>query len=484
MKKVLFLGLGCLSAASFAQAQTVDPIMALSQTLFLPAENIFAEGQKPTIEQSGEGYVINVPSFKYVNDTVPAYALNLNKKAGTEGIYQVAISDASQYKNLGSLLKDAEVTIKFFEYKADLDPKESISPSQALLIKGLLKTFDTQGAEYGKIDAISVNSESSISEGGKFWSKAKVLISAPEMVSGLFNFKAKDFSMDTEGEILKPDFESMDDITNLGDLKMKMSLNGVSASSFLAPLSIMNVNFSLDADMKDDDVTKDATLNIKAHAGDVQVKTEVEQIKRYLPKTVDFDLTATGFTYEELNEFSKAQKALVLASENNKIPQEARIELQQKLEENLETKGEALIDNMKLDVNNVISSDNYAVELSGNILPKAETFVGNLKITNFEYLAPEPRVIDERVCESAKEKLTGLYMNSNGNFDEAQMNKVMTDVQNACDEGRGPLDALREYVPGAQKSKDAQGRDVVTFDVKLQNDTLYLNGKPLDGSKE
>ena len=466
-----------------ACAQSTESVMDLAQKLLLPEESVFVAGQKPTLLQTSTGYEIRVPAFKDMDNEVPAYTLNLNKTDDGIDIYRVLISDINQYKNLGSLLKNVDVTTSSFEYKADMNVQKGIVPYQFFLVNDVFKAFDEAKTEYLKIKSISVESDASLSDEGSFWNKAHVVVLSPEVVSPLFNFKAKDLTAYTEGEILKFPFDDTDDITDLGDLKMSVKLNGVSASSFLSPVSLLNVDASLDADMKEDQATKDATLNLKVHLENIQIKTDIEKLSKYVPKTADSNWTANGFTYAELNDLSRAQKALVQLSDQD-MPDTVRGELESALQANLQAKQSAFTDNLKLKLSNIVSSDDYSVDFSGDFDAKTESFVGTLAITNFDYLAPEPRVVNPQRCDEAKKKLTEIYMNNNGKINDSEIGKALTDVQNACDEGRGPLDALREYLPTAKKSKDAKGQDVVTFDLKLQNDILYINGKPINSTEK
>ena len=483
MKKVLLLSLTCLSAASMARAQSAESVMAFAQKVLLPEESVFANDEKPTISPTAGGYEIRVPAFEDMGNEVPAYTLNLDKVDGKADVYRVLISNVDQYKNLGSLLKSLDVTTSSFEYDADLDVSKDIVSRQSFSMNDIFKAFDEQKTEYGRVKSVSVKTDASLSDDGSFWNKAHAVVLAPEIVSSLFNFKAQDLTVYTEGEILKFPFDDTDDITNLGDLKMSLKLNGASADSFLSPVSVLNVDAALDADMNENEVTKEATLNVKVHLDNIRIKTDVEKLAKYIPTTADSKLTATGFTYAELNDLSKAQRALVQLSDQD-VPDAARADLESALMANLQSKKDAFTDNLKIELSNVVSSADYDVDFSGNLDAKTESLVGTLAITNFDYLAPEPKVVSPERCDAAKKKLTEIYMSNNGKISDSAVSKALTDVQNACDEGRGPLDALREYLPTAQKSKNAKGQDVVTFDLKIQKDTLYINGKPVNSFED
>ena len=227
----------------------------------------------------------------------------------------------------------------------------------------------------------------------------------------------------------------------------------------------MNYDLDQSLTLKQNVETHDMTADLKINIAN---KDKVADPKS--PANTVIDLSASGYTVNQLTDFFVAMRKV---SEAEDLPASPRrdVVLNSVYAEFDQAKA-ALKKGFKLDVNEIsLDDEKYAVVLKGVATAANEDFKGTLQITNFDYLAPAPKQIDQEACQKL--------------VDEMLANKIQGDefkkrYNETCDEGQGVLTPLRSFADTAKKVKDKNGKDALLFDVEVKNDNLYINGKNID----
>ena len=244
-----------------------------------------------------------------------------------------------------------------------------------------------------------------------------------------------------------------------------LALNGVVLTSALAGSDTVSFNLTQSLDAKQNQTNYNADVTFKMDISDFKMTNQKD-----LPSTLSIDTNISGFTFAQALSYSAAMDRL---SENENLPDSPRKQIILKpLQAEAEKTYRDLTENMVLTLNQIsVKSDNYALVLKGKSTVKDQTFKGTLQVTNFDYLAPQPKVIDEVACQAVVDKM--LSGELAGEAFQAQYNAT-------CEDGAGILESLRPYAATATKVKDANGKDALLFDIQFAGENLFINGQKVD----
>ena len=469
MKK-LYLALILASVSTVALAQTVTPA---DQILNVVKNNIMSSSieykSAPSIKSTATGFEVSIPdgmekeggkqfisgfSFPVEEDGEVAsnkrYVLKLDKMAYI-------------FPTVERLLASQNATYSNVNYIAKIIPALDIVESQEVTLNDLKIPFDE--SLNATASSIRLLDASTALDGGKVKQEDKMSVQGFTVTHPMGSIVAKSFDF----EVIVPETvkstSPMEQIKKTPSIAQKMSLNDVKISTIVPQSDMVSFNLAQSLNMKQD-TQYNITVDLKLDMTDI--KQGVTTVAA--PGNMSFDITASGFTVEQLANYSEA---LDKVNETEKLPESPRKGVILKsVQGELDKAKSALTKNMVIDVNKVSAdSDEYAMLLKGKVEVENETFKGTMQITNFEYLAPEPKKIDEAACQ----KLVDQMLENKMTPDEFRVA-----YEKDCDEGQGVLDALRPYAATAKKVKDDQGKDALLFDIEASNGSLFINGQKVD----
>ena len=242
----------------------------------------------------------------------------------------------------------------------------------------------------------------------------------------------------------------------LTDVQISSSLMGASTASFDLMQSI---------EVKQDAVTYNADVDFVLNLSDVQVSNQPDA-----PSSVVADINVTGFNLAQVIAYSATQNKL---EETKMLPDSPRKDMFLKsIQTEVDNAYATMTEKMVVTIDEiVVRSEKYASVLQGKIGVKDKSFKGTLQVTNFDYLAPVPKKIDEAACKAVMDKmLTG----------EIPSEDFQAQYTATCDDGAGVLEVLRPFAATAKKVKDANGKDALLFDIQVVNETLFVNNQKVE----
>lgn len=468
MKKI-YLSLILASVSSIALAQSVTPesgIVDMVKNNIMSADvNYEAE---PTIKQVANGFEVSVPQGvmkfdekqKVASFMVPVVEDGAN---GTDKRYLINLDSMSEiFPTFEKLLGEKKASYSKVNYMVRFIPTLQFVENQQLTMNDLKIPFE--GNFEASVTSMKFSDTAKMLSEKTVQQEEKVSLQGFTLIHPMVAFTAGAFDFD----VLIPETTKakspLDQVVQTPHIQQSMTLkDGKIRSIAFGQAGEITFNLNQNLDIQQDLKTQNVVINLKINLGDI--KQNISAMKT--PSQVIADVSASGFTVAQLVSYSEAMDKV---NETQALPESPRKEVILKsVQKEVDDAENALKKNMKIDVNEIaVNADEYAVSLTGKATLKDEAFKGTLQVTNFEYLAPEPKKIDEAACQ---ELVNQMLENK---IESADFRKR---YEASCDEGRGVLDALRPYAVDAKKVKDKNGKDALQFAVEVNGDDLFINGK-------
>lgn len=247
-------------------------------------------------------------------------------------------------------------------------------------------------------------------------------------------------------------------------------IKGLEFESMLFPVEKASLNLKTQMEYVNKNDVYEGEVDIAV--SDIRFVLKDKGLESKVPTYVDLETSADGFkkadvlkVYEALTEASlepgNQRLAIAVIEELNK----ATLNLTQDIE--------------KL----AFGNENYDIVLSGKA-QNFETYVdfdGKLRVRGFDFISPEPVEMDEETCEKEKKAMQELMAQSSKESFSldyiARFEKQREVVQNACVAKENILDDLRPFIKTAQKETDDKGREVLVFDIRTNEEGVFINGE-------
>ena len=465
MKK-LYLAVVLASVSTIALAQSVSPA---NEIIKMVKGNVMSSDveykSEPSVRPIAKGFEVSIPDgvTKAGGQVVSGFSFPVMEgdDVGANKSYVIKLDKMSYiFPTFEKILTAKKVSYSKVNYVAKFIPALSFIESQEISLNDLKAPFENNLT-------LSVSSMH-FSDMARMLSDTKVKQEDKASMNGInlahplgaVTVKSLDFSVSVP-ETSKAQ-SPLEQMMKTPHVEENMSLDDVKiSSSFPGKDGTINFNLKQSLDMKQDMNNQNLTVSFNLNLDDIRQTGAV----RNLPSQITMDIEATGFTIEQLMNLSDANDKM---SEAGMLMESPRKEVIMKsVQKELDAAADALLTDMKIDVNKIaVDADEYAIVLKGKVVPESESFKGTLQITNFEYLAPEPKKIDEAVCRDLETQM----MENKINIEEFKVR-----YEASCDEGRGRLDALRPFASTALKVKDEKGNDALQFKIEMNGDDLFIN---------
>ncbi|MBP5535067.1 MAG: hypothetical protein J6Y03_06175 [Alphaproteobacteria bacterium] len=468
MKKTYFLGLILASVSTVALAaqdtSVANEIVKMVKNHVMSADVEYKTD--PSIRPVVKGFEVSVPDGTAVGGEVVSgfsFPVMEDGTVGSDKSYTIKLDKLAYFSpSLEKVLKERKASYSGINYVAKFIPALGFIEKQEVSVNDLKVPFENSTSlSVSSLlfsDVAKILSDSKVKQEDKM-SAQGITLSHP---LASLTVQSADFAVSVP-ETSKA-HSPLEQIINTPHVEQNMSFNGVKFSSFL-PGKEGTISFNLKQllDLKQDMSNQNLTVSFNLDLNDIKQNG----IGKELPSQIAMDVVATGFTVTQLTNLSEANGKL---AETEALPESPRKSVILKsVQKEIDDAMDALLKDMKIDVNKIsVDADKYAIVLKGKAVPERETFQGTLQITNFEYLAPEPRKIDEAACQ---ELINQMLENRIKNEEfRARYDAV-------CDEGRGVLDALRPFASTASKVKDEKGKDALQFKIETNKNDLFINGQ-------
>ena len=459
MKKILtFCLMGCVvlgTVSALADTQTETQIKKMMND-WLSLSGIECPSDillKP--EQTG--YQVTVPNCRIamLDKEVPTYTFSLKEKDAFEGKkrYSYTLDNLNQIAPVLSIFSEQfPITHDSAKYTQDIVPDMDLILNQKSQVQNLVFPIQDIKISIGKIEGSLTNTK----EGDHFKGENSMSFDDIQISHMLGNGKiTRIFS-----ELVTPVkiSNNFDFLKEAKQFNTKMTIDGVQIDSLFAKAS-----FNLDG-------TADVKINEKDEinlAVVVKGKDIVVSEQKDIPQNVLVDFNISGVTTEQISNYEKTMRAL---NEIQDLPEsEAKKMMLQKAFLNFQEAQENVMSTLAIKLNQAkFESDKYIVVMEGNINLKQEQIIGSISVVNFDYLASEPKPVNEAECKKVMDKV--LDGSLKGDAFEKEFN-------DKCNEQKGILNDLRQYAATAQKTK-IDGKDALKFDIVAKDGNITINGQP------
>ena len=466
MKKTLILALCAVVAAHnvFAAENTETRLKEMLKDSLMPSFVDYKGDISLTPQE--DGYKVNVPlgTVKDTNNMVPAFSAPVRKveAKGDDAVYRLSLNKLIQiFPVLAPFLEHYPVTYDSLDFTMDLVPDKSYISRASAHTKNLVVPVEQNvKLVFGKIDEEDVIEREN--DNAKI---TKNTVLSDIQLSHLFgNVKIDKVLFESFGNSsieaarkieVTP---SLKDLNQSGSWQAKTYVNKVEIDSLFTKA---HFGAQTNGDLKiDDDKQVNFTLDMKAT--DIYVSEQPD-----VPEKVLLNVNLSGFTVDQFMDWEAAFRAF---NEVQDLPaSNAQETLAMQAYQDLQEKQAAFLKNFVVKVNEVrLDSDKYTISLKGVGELSKEQFTGTLTVVNFNYLAPEPKKVDEKACQEVMNKV--LDGSLKGDAFEAAFNEK-------CNDRKGILDALRPYASTAKRTT-FEGKDALEFDIKFKEDELFVNSRP------
>ena len=471
MKK-LYLGLILASVSTIALAQNVTPVSGITEMV---KNNIMSADvnyeSEPTVKQVTNGFEVSVPqgSMKIGNNQkIEAFTFPVTEDGakGKDKRYVIKLDKMSQiFPTFEKMLGEKKASYSKVDYIAKFIPTLQFVESQELSIEDLKMPFE--GNFSASVTSMKFSDTSEMLSEKTVKQADKVSMQGFSLIHPMVALMADTFDFDVSVPETSKAKSPIEQVLQTPRIQQNMTLNGGKIRSIaFGQQGALTFNLNQSLDVKQDLKTQNVVVDFKLSLNDIT--QNVAPIKT--PAQIVANISATGFTITQLMNVSDATDKV---NDAQALPESSRKEVILKgVQKEAEDAMAALKKDMKIDINEIAANaDEYAVVLTGKATPKDETFKGTLQVTNFEYLAPEPKKVDEAACQ---ELVNQMLENKIEGAD------FRTRYEATCNENRGVLDALRPYAGSAKKVKDKQGKDALQFAVEINGGSLFINGKKVE----
>lgn len=469
MKK-LYLGLVLASVSTIALAQAVSPESKVAGIVRQNVMSVDVEYEaEPAVKATAKGFEVSVPAGKLKTDKreIAAFSFPVTEDGtlGANKRYVAKLDKLGQiFPTLEKMVNDQKATYSKINYIVKFIPEVEFVESQEISVDDFKAPLN-EGVFVGVssmnfTDTASMLSEKTVKQEDKISFKG-ISVTHPLVSVAIDSF---DFSVNVP-ETSKAK-NPLEQLINTPQVLQKLALNDVKISSVvLGEQGTASFNLSESLDLKQDEKSKNITAGLKLDVKDIKNGKNAD-----IPSAVTADMTISGFTAEQIINFSETMSKY---NEADSLPESPRKGiLLDSIQKEVDEASDALMKDLKINVNNMdVIADNYSISLKGTLVPKDENFKGTLQVSNFEYLAPEPRKIDEAACQKLLDQMLE---------DKIQGDEFKAKYEEICDEKRGILDPLRAFADTAEKVKDVKGKDALKFGIEINGDDLYINGKKIE----
>ena len=471
MKK-LYLGLILASVSSIALAQNVTPEVGIAQMVKnnIMSADVNYEGE-PTVTAAGSGFEVSVPQGAMRIDEqkrIDAFTIPVTEDGaeGTDKRYVIKLDKMAQiFPTFEKLLAEKNASYSNINYMVKFIPTLQFVEEQELTLDNLKMPFE--GNFEVSVTSMKLSDIAKMLSEKAVFQEDKVSLQGFTLMHPMVALTAETFDFKVSvPETLKAK-SPLDQIMQTPHVQQSMSLkDGKIRSIAFGQGGAVTFNLDQELDAKQDVSTQNITLDFNLNLNDITQNVAPMKI----PSKMTADLSASGFTVNQLVSYSEAVDKM---KEAQSLPESSRKEvILSGVQKEVDTAESALKDNMKVEIKEIsVNADEYAVVLSGKATPKDEVFKGFLQVSNFEYLAPEPQNVDKAACEDLINQMTE---------NKIDMADFRTRYEATCDEKRGVLDALRPYAASAEKIRDEQGRDALRFVVEVNGKDLFINGNKIE----
>ncbi|MBR6231609.1 MAG: hypothetical protein IKQ99_00745 [Alphaproteobacteria bacterium] len=469
MKK-LYLGLILASVSTVALAQAVSPASKVVEMVKQNVMSIDVEYKaEPTVKEIANGFEVSVPAgvMKTDNRAIDGFSFTATEDgvSGNKKRYVAKLDKLGQvFPTLEKMIKEQKATYSQIAHVIKFVPELEFIESQEISVKDLKVPLD-EGV-FTSVSSLNFTDTASMLSDTKVKQEDKISLKGINMVHPFASvvIDSFDFVIDVP-ETFKAK-NPLEQLLKTPQVSQKMAVKDIKISvPALGDQGNAGFNLEESLNLKQDGNSKNLTAGLKLDIKDIKAGKNAD-----VPTALTTDMVATGFTLEQLMTFSDTMNKY---NEVSNLPDAPRKDvLVSSVQKEVDAASEALMKDLKVTVNNLdVIADNYSISLKGTMIPKDENFKGTLQVSNFEYLAPEPRKIDEAACQNLIDQMLE---------DKIQGDEFKVKYEQICDEKRGILDPLRAYANTAKKVKDAKGKDALQFGIEISGDDLFINGNKIE----
>jgi hypothetical protein len=362
------------------------------------------------------------------------------------------------------LIKERNVTYTNINYLGQFVPAISFVEKQDLTVNGLKVPFKDFATDI-VVGLVSFEDKSELLAEDKVKQENRLSLNNIKLTHPFVTMTvgAFDFNV-TVPEAVKAS-TPIEQLMKTSVLQQKMVLSDAQISSSLMGENMASFDLMQSIEVKQDAVTYNANVDFILNLSDVQASNQPDA-----PSSVVADINVTGFNLAQVLAYSATQSKL---EETKKLPDNPRKDMFLKsVQTEVDNAYAAMTEKMVVTIDEIaVRSEKYTSVLQGKVVVKDKSFKGTLQVTNFDYLAPTPRKVDETACKAVMDKLlTG----------EISSEDFQTQYTATCDDGAGVLEMLRPFADTAKKVKDADGKDALLFDIQVVNETLFVNNQKVE----
>lgn len=463
-KKIIVSSLtaALMASTAWAAPSTTAQVEEMVKHVVL-SEDVEYQGASQ-VKTIANGYEVTTPAGVLKSDkktAVPSFVFNMFKSGSSKnGVrYQLQLKEASQiFPALTGILKDNQITYSALNYQAFVVPEHSLVEKQELRVSGL--TFPAAAGAVFKAGQVLFTDTADLNKDTDIKSNTSISLQGIAVTHALANLSADSFDFKVDIPSTTKAKNPIEQVVRTPQLKQTMSAKNVQITIPADKDFALSFDLDQDLDFKQDQKDYNVSMELKWAFTNIQAKG-IDS----LPSVVSSDISATGFTVGQMLTYSAQMDNYQRAQDLPKSPsKDLAVKTAEKEAKDAYDK---LLDKLVVTVNQVLfEAPQYRVVLKGTIVPKLEQFKGTFQVTNFDYLAPEPKKIDDAACKAVIDKMVA---------GELAGEAFTTAYKDSCDDNRGALDVLRPYRDTARKVKDAKGQDALIFDVEYLGDDLYIN---------
>lgn len=476
MRKICLLGIALTSVSAVALAQTAPALT--DQIEQMVRQNVMSEDVEytasPSVKALPYGYEVNVPAGMLKTKAKTAikpfvFSMTDDGMAGVNKRYKFKLTDINQiFPSLSETLKAHEVVYSDVSYEGKFIPALGFLESQEIIVKGLKIPFKDTNSTISAAQA-TFTDFSRLTDENKAKQEDTIALKDVEIVHPLASLHINEFKFDVSIPEANKATSPMEQVMLTPSLKQSMTLNNIRFSSPMMGDKSLSFDATQTVEVQQDQTNYNVTTNFGMLINNIK-----GDLTDDMPRTLTADIETSGYTFSDFLVYSAAINKL---SEAESLPDSTRKEIMLKtLEDEVEKAQEKLIANVKIDIKEMaLRADKYTMVLKGNVNVKSEQFKGTLQVTNFDYLAPQPKKIDEVACQKLVDDMLS---------DKIKGAEFKAQYDLTCDEGRGILDGLRPFADSAAKVTDAQGNNALLFSIEFSGDDMFINGHKIDDDSD
>lgn len=465
MKKLLALTLSvsALTLPVFAQsnATTEEQIKQFLSQDVLSAQVDYSGDITLGKENGVYNALIPAGKLKQTNKIVPAFSFLMPEQGQLNGNtrYRITLDKLIQVMpELNEVLEKYKASYSTFKFTGDIVPALDLSEQERLEMTDL--TIPLEENVNVTIKDVSLVQKSAINANGDGNSNFQFLAQGITGSHLFGNVTIQKWEIGASLPMAMRVSSYLEDITKVNTIKQHMTLSNVQFNSMFSKGSFdLKQTFDTSADEKNQ-----LTAVLSLTADNVVISEQPD-----MPKSAKAILTFSGFTLEQVKKHLQAMEAyqqiaaLPRNAQNNQALATAKAKA--------DVASNALLKNMIMDVDASVDSDKYQVLIKGTMKMQSEQFNGTMTVVNFDYLAPQPKAVDQAACQRVMDKVLDGTLTGD-NFQKA--------YEEHCSERKGPLDHLRPYATTAKRST-VNGKEALVFDLKYDGNQLFINAQPVQG---